>query len=71
MIKADIIQSTGRIWPSTQSFKLSERHLFAEKASLTAAHIKGGALGRVGSWQVWAPGGCHAGGWEGQHPPSY
>lgn len=48
MIEADIIQSTVRIWPPTQSFKFSKRHLFAEKASPTAAPYKGRSPGRAG-----------------------
>lgn len=55
MIEADIIQSTVRIWPPTQSFKFSKRHLFAEKASPTAAPYKGDSPGKVGSWQVQDP----------------
>lgn len=48
MIKADIIQSTVRIWPPTQSFKFSKRHLLAEKASPTAAPYKGDSPGQGG-----------------------
>lgn len=50
MIKADIIQSTVRIWPPTPSFQFSGRCLFAEEASLAAAPRKGDrAQGKVGS----------------------
>lgn len=72
MIEADIIQSTVRIWPPTQSFKFSKRHLFAEKASPTAAPYKGDSPGKVGSWQVQDPHGGLGVGLprEGQHPLS-
>lgn len=60
MIEADIIQSTVRIWPPTQSFKFSQRHLFAEKASPTAAPSKGDSPGQGGELAGTGP----SRGWE-------
>lgn len=64
MIEADIIQSTVRIWPPTQSFKFSKRHLFAEKASPTAAPYEGDSPGQGGELTGTGP----SWGREGQHP---
>lgn len=70
MIEADIIQSTVRIWPPTQSFKFSKRHLFAEKASPTAAPHKGENPGY--GWELAGRGASQGSGGvlEGGHPPS-
>lgn len=55
MIEADIIQSTVRIWPPTQSFKFSKRHLFAEKAPHPRCSIY-----REAPWARWGAGRARA-----------
>lgn len=51
VIEAGVTRSTVRIWPPTQGFQFSPRHLFAEQTSATAAPCGGGARGR------WEPAG--------------
>lgn len=59
-----MVRSAVRIWPPTQSFQLSPRHLFAEDTSATAAPYEGGHPGKVGAGRY----GTLT--LEGQRPPS-
>ena len=60
MIEADIFQSTVRIWPPTQSFKFSKRHLFSEKALPTAVPYKGRSPGLGQEMAGTGPSRCRA-----------